>query len=244
VLLEGAPGVAKTLLVRTLAEALGGRFGRVQFTPDLMPADVTGTSVFQPDEATFRFAPLESPLGETVLAAAQATGATVMIPGNVYNYGTGVSVDMDETMTARPDTEKGRIRVQLEALFADAAAARGVRTIVIRAGDFFGGTADGSWLDLMIEAHTPPLTSLGSRLRLRYMTQVKSRPPSFVLFASKPDAVPEDYRRFLVNGLRRDFDLPGTPVRLFVRAGDNPYRDRRPARSTALDKHRPRRSPG
>jgi len=57
VLLEGAPGVAKTLLVRTLAEALGGRFGRVQFTPDLMPADVTGTSVFQPDEATFRFAP-------------------------------------------------------------------------------------------------------------------------------------------------------------------------------------------
>ena len=57
VLLEGAPGVAKTLLVRTLAAALGGRFGRVQFTPDLMPADVTGTSVFHPDDATFRFAP-------------------------------------------------------------------------------------------------------------------------------------------------------------------------------------------
>ncbi|WP_306120328.1 MULTISPECIES: NmrA family NAD(P)-binding protein [unclassified Roseitalea] len=90
------------------------------------------------------------PLGETVVAAAEATGATVMIPGNVYNYGTGVSVDMDETMTARPDTEKGRIRVQLEALFADAAAARGVRTIVIRAGDFFGGTAPGSWFDLII----------------------------------------------------------------------------------------------
>ena len=46
------------------------------------------------------------------------------------------------------------------------------------------------------------------------MTQVKTRPPTFVLFASIPDAVPEDYRRFLVNGLRRDFDMPGTPIRL------------------------------
>ena len=55
VLLEGAPGVAKTLLVRSLAEALGGEFGRVQFTPDLMPADVTGTSVFHPGAGTFEF---------------------------------------------------------------------------------------------------------------------------------------------------------------------------------------------
>jgi len=55
VLLEGPPGVAKTLLARTLAAALGGDFGRVQFTPDLMPADVTGTSVFHPGEGAFRF---------------------------------------------------------------------------------------------------------------------------------------------------------------------------------------------
>ena len=55
VLLEGPPGVAKTLLVRCLAAALGGDFGRIQFTPDLMPADVTGVSVFQADEGTFRF---------------------------------------------------------------------------------------------------------------------------------------------------------------------------------------------
>ena len=54
-LLEGPPGVAKTLLVRTLAQALGGSYGRVQFTPDLMPADVTGTSVFHPGEGLFRF---------------------------------------------------------------------------------------------------------------------------------------------------------------------------------------------
>ncbi|MBL8862171.1 MAG: MoxR family ATPase [Planctomycetes bacterium] len=55
VLLEGPPGVAKTLLVRALATALGGRFGRIQFTPDLMPADVTGTGVFHPGEGAFRF---------------------------------------------------------------------------------------------------------------------------------------------------------------------------------------------
>ncbi len=57
VLLEGPPGVAKTLLARALSTALGCRYGRVQFTPDLMPADVTGTSVFQPREASFRFQP-------------------------------------------------------------------------------------------------------------------------------------------------------------------------------------------
>jgi MoxR-like ATPase len=57
VLLEGAPGVAKTLLVRALARAFGGVYGRVQFTPDLMPADVSGTSVFHPGEGAFHFRP-------------------------------------------------------------------------------------------------------------------------------------------------------------------------------------------
>ena len=57
VLLEGPPGVAKTLLVRTLAAALGGTYGRVQFTPDLMPSDVTGTSIFRPQSGEFEFRP-------------------------------------------------------------------------------------------------------------------------------------------------------------------------------------------
>jgi GTP-binding protein len=96
------------------------------------------------------------------------------------------------------------------------------------------------WLGLQVADHPPPAPS-GRRVRLRYMTQVKARPPTFVVFASRPDAVPEDYRRFLVNGLRRDFEMTGTPVRLFLRAGENPYKDRRPARSTTLDKHRSRR---
>jgi MoxR-like ATPase len=67
VLLEGPPGVAKTLLVRTLATALGGRFGRIQFTPDLMPADVTGTSIYRPNEGEFRFQ--EGPLFAQILLA-------------------------------------------------------------------------------------------------------------------------------------------------------------------------------
>jgi GTP-binding protein len=78
------------------------------------------------------------------------------------------------------------------------------------------------WLATIQEHHPPPLVS-GRRLRLRYMTQVNTRPPSFALFASKPGELPEAYRRYLVNGLREDFALPGTPIRLMLRKGDNPY---------------------
>ncbi len=96
------------------------------------------------------------------------------------------------------------------------------------------------WLALQTSDHPPPAPS-GRRLKLRYMTQAKTRPPTFVLFASVPEALPEDYKRFLVNGLRRDFDMPGTPIRIFVRGGDNPYSGRKKPNVTSLDKHRPRR---
>ena len=99
------------------------------------------------------------------------------------------------------------------------------------------------WLAVQTADHPPPAPA-GRRIRLRYMTQVKTRPPTFVLFASIPDAVPEDYKRFLVNGLRRDFDMPGTPIRLYLRAGDNPYAGRRKGNVTSLDKHKPRRFEG
>lgn len=96
------------------------------------------------------------------------------------------------------------------------------------------------WLAVQVADHPPPAPG-GRRVRLRYMTQVKTRPPTFVLFTSRPEAVPDDYRRFLVNGLRRDFDMPGTPIRLHLRAGDNPYAGRRKPTTTTLDKHKPRR---
>jgi GTP-binding protein len=60
-------------------------------------------------------------------------------------------------------------------------------------------------------------------VRIRYMTQRKARPPSFTLFGNQLDALPESYVRYLVNGLRETFDLPGTPIRVSMRTSDNPY---------------------
>jgi GTP-binding protein len=81
------------------------------------------------------------------------------------------------------------------------------------------------WLAGMIEGHPPPAVS-GRRLKMRYMTQAKTRPPSFIIFASRPDAVPASYQRYLVNGMREAFDMPGTPIRLWIRGGKNPYDDK------------------
>ena len=76
-------------------------------------------------------------------------------------------------------------------------------------------------------ASHPPQALRGRRLRLDYMTQPKARPPTFVLFASRASALPETYRRYLINGLRDNFALPGTPVRLTLRTKANPYVARR-----------------
>ncbi|MBN9360150.1 MULTISPECIES: ribosome biogenesis GTPase Der [unclassified Devosia] len=78
------------------------------------------------------------------------------------------------------------------------------------------------WLSGMTESHPPPAVS-GRRLKLRYMTQAKIRPPSFILFASRPEVLPNTYQRYLINGLRDAFDMPGTPIRLWVRGGKNPF---------------------
>ena len=78
------------------------------------------------------------------------------------------------------------------------------------------------WLEPMLEAHPPPLVQ-GRRLRIRYMTQIKSRPPTFALFVSRPLDLPESYLRYLVGGLRQDFGLHGVPIRMVMRKGNNPY---------------------
>ncbi|MEE8633054.1 MAG: ribosome biogenesis GTPase Der, partial [Methyloceanibacter sp.] len=78
------------------------------------------------------------------------------------------------------------------------------------------------WLEAATDAHPPPAAS-GRRIRLRYMTQANARPPTFVVFCSQPKALPTSYSRYLVNGLRESFDLPGVPIRLNMRKGKNPY---------------------
>ena len=88
-----------------------------------------------------------------------------------------------------------------------------------------GTSALNRWLADVISAHPPPAVS-GRRIRLDYVTQPKARPPSFVLFLSRSDAVPDAYRRYLVNSLRDTFDLPGTPIRLTLREKKNPYAKR------------------
>jgi len=85
-----------------------------------------------------------------------------------------------------------------------------------------GTSALNRWIAEVVAAHPPPAVS-GRRIRLDYITQPKSRPPSFVLFTSRADALPDAYRRYLVNSLRETFDLPGTPIRLALREKKNPY---------------------
>jgi GTP-binding protein len=82
------------------------------------------------------------------------------------------------------------------------------------------------WLQEALQAHAPPAVS-GRRIKIRYMTQVKARPPHFAIFGNQLDALPRSYTRYLVNGLREAFDLPGVPIRLALRTGKNPYEGRR-----------------
>jgi GTP-binding protein len=78
------------------------------------------------------------------------------------------------------------------------------------------------WLGEALSANPPPAVS-GRRIKIRYMTQVKARPPHFAVFGNQLDALPKSYTRYLVNGLREAFDLPGVPIRLSLRMGQNPF---------------------
>lgn len=92
-----------------------------------------------------------------------------------------------------------------------------------------------TWLNAQVQAHPPPAPG-GRRIRLRYMTQAKTRPPTFVVFVSIPDALPESYVRFLKQGMRRDFDMPGVPLRIHLRKSDNPYADKKVRRNPNVRK--------
>ncbi|MBL8572873.1 MAG: ribosome biogenesis GTPase Der [Hyphomicrobiaceae bacterium] len=82
------------------------------------------------------------------------------------------------------------------------------------------------WLEGIIARHPPPAVT-GRRIKLRYATQAKTRPPHFIVFCSRPDALPDAYMRYMVNGLRESFHLEGTPLRLSIRGGsDNPFHNK------------------
>jgi GTP-binding protein len=78
------------------------------------------------------------------------------------------------------------------------------------------------WFEHALERHPPPLVD-GRRLKLRYVTQAKARPPTFLAFGTRAERIPEDYSRYLVNSLRETFELPGTPIRLQLRGTKNPF---------------------
>lgn len=85
------------------------------------------------------------------------------------------------------------------------------------------------WLDAVQYHHPPPAVS-GRRIRMKYMTQVKSRPPTFMVHCSRPEALPTSYTRYMVNALREEFDLWSVPIRMMLRKGDNPYATKRKKR--------------
>ncbi|MYK30854.1 MAG: ribosome biogenesis GTPase Der, partial [Boseongicola sp. SB0670_bin_30] len=117
-----------------------------------------------------------------------------------------------------------------------------LRDAVVRAYDVWNrrvGTAElNRWLAEAIAAHPPPAPG-GRRIMLRYITQARTRPPGFVVMCSYPQRLNESYRRYLINALREDFDMPGTPVRLTFRGQGhkNPYRDRKKPSPSRLRKH-------
>jgi chemotaxis signal transduction protein len=78
------------------------------------------------------------------------------------------------------------------------------------------------WLETQQIQHPPPAVS-GRRIKLKYMTQVKARPPAFMISCTRSDALPESYTRYLINGLRADFDMPSVPIRIHFRSPENPF---------------------
>jgi len=166
----------------------------------------------------------------------------LIIAGRVIDEGRALVVAANKWDAVE---DRARVRARIEESLEDSLGqARGVPMVLITALDGTGvaklmaavltvderwnrrlpTAALNRWLADMIERHPPPIAK-GRRLRLRYVTQVNTRPPSFALFVSRPVELPGAYRRYLVNGLREAFGLDGVPIRLMMRKGKNPYAD-------------------
>ena len=100
------------------------------------------------------------------------------------------------------------------------------------------------WLQMAIQRHPPPAVN-GRRIKPKYMAQTKARPPTFVLFASRADQLPESYRRYLINSLRESFELPGVPLRVTIRSNRNPFTEGEEASPRAAKpRSKPAAAPG
>jgi nucleoside-diphosphate-sugar epimerase len=130
-------------------------------------------------------------MAENVVAAAKAHRATQLFPGNVYCFGSPLVRDLEESTRFSPSTRKGRIRVQMENLFERAAREDGIQTIILRAGDFFGGKGTGSWFDLVItqKAKKGVTTWPGPRGLVHAWAYLPDFAAAFVALAEKREAL-------------------------------------------------------
>lgn len=141
------------------------------------------------------------PMGENVMAAAKHHGAVHLFPGNVYNYGHAIPSTVLDGTGFEGSTRKGAIRIQLEKLFEEQATRNGVRTVILRAGDFYGGALTGSWFDLVIAAkigkrsftYPGPMDSIHS---WAYLPDLAA---TFVSLSDHLDAL-SDFETFLFHG--------------------------------------------
>ncbi len=129
---------------------------------------------------------------ENTLKAAKAVGATVLLPGNVYNFGRAIHEGVNENEPERPDTDKGRIRVEMEALCRLYAERDNVQTLVLRAGDFFGGVRPGTWIDLALlkDARKGKLTAAGPDGVVHEFAYLPDLAQAFVMLAEKRGSLP------------------------------------------------------
>lgn len=144
------------------------------------------------------------PMAENVMAACHANHALHLFPGTVYNFGSPMPAVITEETPQHPTTEKGRIRVAMEELFRREAAATRVRTILLRAGDFFGGKGTGSWFDLVVASKLAKdvYTAPGPADLVHEWTYLPDFTAAFVALADKRDTL----------GAYENLNLPGHAV--------------------------------
>ena len=180
---------------------------------------------------------------------AETEGRAVVVAVNKWD----LEEDKQEKLTALRDMFE-RLLPQLRGAPLVTVSARTgqgldrLQAAILRAHDIWNRRIStgrlNQWLAAMTEAHPPPAPG-GRRIKMRYMTQVKTRPPGFVVMCAHADMVPESYKRYLVNGLRANFDMPGTPIRLTLRSqsDQNPFKDRTKPGLSKLRKHTQGRAP-